>query len=659
MKQTVSIIKKNEPYKINKTKMRKNKYSISESQLFSKKREINISITLPYLRKQFEHNGTIDNFRIAAGLIKGNHRGFFYNDSDLHKWADAVCTSLSYCEDPLLYQYLEEYTTLMARAQTDDGYLYTYNQINFPDRRWENIFVESELYCMGHFIEACIEHSIYALNDKMLSLAGKTADLIIRNFNDRGARSTPGHQQIEIALQKLYRVTGRGEYGRMADHFLLKRGRLLFPGVALLRDYRSHLRKRKELETQIGEKRGFDFEENSIPPDARWLKLRLFTSILSGKYQQQHKPVIKQKEPVGHAVRWVYQGIASAMSFNKDLRNAVIKSWSNMVSNKMYVTGGIGALPLIEGFGKKDELPDDLAYCETCAAIGSVLLNQQLFENTKDVKYADLLEWQLYNAVLVGSGVNGSSFLYRNPLLANGQIQRKEWYNTACCVTNIPRILSRVERFVCYLEKDTVYLNQYISGNYSLSNNEIVISVKSGLPWEGRSAITINNTTGRPVSVKMRVPGWAKYGKVQVEGHEDYHLFSHVDDNKNVSDIIDTSIYFTQEVPVIKKFLINLEFNMDINFLDPSERKSRNKGRRVVTRGPLVYCYELPVNDMQREFDPFFDISTISLCKNRDKYIGNVNYYSIQDEKGVNYRLVPYFYWGNTDKSKMRVWLKI
>jgi DUF1680 family protein len=466
--------------------------TMSDSDFWKKRRTINTGTALPYQWKMYEKCGTIDNFRIAAGLIEGQRKGFFYTDSDLHKWADAACRSLTVKKSDSLRKQLKTYIELMERAQEGDGYLFTYNQVWFPGRKWENLLVEHELYCHGHLIEAGVEHAQLGKNSRLLDVARRSADLICRNFMERGPSGVPGHQEIELALVRLYRITGIQRYLDMAKVFLAGRGKTFFPGLRLLGDFRGHEKKAACVARQLGDKdsTGFDYTETTHENDAPNIKLRSNVSFLTGRYQQLHKPIKKQKDPHGHSVRWAYQMTGAVMadreSGTETYLPAVEESWQRLVSRKMYVTGGIGSLPIIEGFGRDYELNDTYAYCETCAAIGNIFLNDELFLATVNSRYPDLLEWQLYNAAGVGIGPDGKSYFYRNPLYSDGTLQRRPWFDTACCPSNVSRLWASVDRYAVQLVSDRVYVNQYITGSFEFRDQNINVKISSGFPLRER-----------------------------------------------------------------------------------------------------------------------------------------------------------------------------
>ena len=316
--------------------------------------DLNRTEALMYQWEQYNACGTLENFRLAADKKKGKRKGYFYTDSDLHKWADAVSRTLATVSDEKLEGLMKEYVDLMEKAQDVDGYLFTWNQIYFPGTRWKNIHVEHELYTAGHFIEAGISHFQATGDKKLLNMGVKLADLIVGDFRKITFSNSPGHQEIEIALLKLYRETGERKYIHTAEQFLRKRGGGKFFGLILLRDAISHSARSnrvKKIERAEGSRElGFDFGENIQSREPRFLALRSFFAFISGNYHQQHKALLKQVEPRGHAVRWVYMMYAATMlaleTGDADISSFLSKTWENLVRKKMYITGGIGSLPV-------------------------------------------------------------------------------------------------------------------------------------------------------------------------------------------------------------------------------------------------------------------------------------------------------------------------
>ncbi|MDZ7333408.1 MAG: glycoside hydrolase family 127 protein, partial [candidate division KSB1 bacterium] len=373
-------------------------------QFWQPRMETNRTVTIPYDFKKCEETGRIDNFAKAGGLMEGEFVGIRYNDSDVYKVIEGAAYSLRLYPDPQLEQYLDDLIAKIAAAQEDDGYLYTARTINpakppknAGPERWSYLIHSHELYNVGHMYEAAVAYYQATGKRSLLDVAIKNANLIDSVFGPGKKHDPPGHQEIEIGLTKLYRVTGDERYLKLAKFFLDQRG--------------------------------------------RYIGRKPYDEYISAEYTQDHKPVIEQDEAVGHAVRagYMYSGMAdvAALTGDQDYIKAIDRIWENVVSKKLYITGGIGARSEGEAFGDNYELPNLEAYNETCAAIANMFWNHRLFLLHGDAKYIDVLERTLYNGFLSGVGLDGNEFFYPNPLESDGRHNRSPWFDCACCPVNV------------------------------------------------------------------------------------------------------------------------------------------------------------------------------------------------------------------------------
>jgi len=633
--------------------------TVIKDKFWTPRREINRKHSLFYQWEQYEKVGTINNFRIAAGLAEGKRQGFFYTDSDFHKWADGACRVLAVEKDPKLAALVKEYVALVTGAADEDGYLYTFNQVNFPGTRWVNLQIEHELYCMGHFIEAAIEHSRATKGDSLLETGERCAGLICRDFADRGAEGTPGHQEIEVALMRLYQHTGKNIYRYGAEHFLNMRGRKRLFGFMLFREFMNHGSRMKATAEAAGEKNaeGFDYTEvagRDMPP---LMGLRLNAAFLSGRYHQQHKPIIHQKKPAGHAVRWAYMQMARTMAAetsgdNEDLGRQE-KLWQELLNGYTYVTGGIGSLPMMEGFGRRYELNNRYAYCETCAAIGSIFWNHELFQATGSSRYADFLEWQLYNAFLVGASASGDAWFYRNPLDSSGDIERRPWFDTACCPSNVSRLLASLDRYITLWHEDTVRICQYISCREKKNDRGHSLTMESSLPFGRQVTITVTAGEKHDCTVQLRIPSWCSGAVLAINGLEMRYLGGK---SKTLfgSELFSSSRFESVTVPKGKKYLLNLEFNMPVRLLTAHPKVRGAKRRFTVTRGPLVYCLEEWRNSHVAHDGALLLPSKIKYRDDSEETGLIVG----RDRTGPDLFFTPFFNWGNNGKGWMQVWIK-
>ncbi len=623
---------------------------------------INAESALLYQWERYEEAGTVDNFRITAGSKEGTRSGFFYTDSDLHKWADAASRLLALGSYPEIEKKLDEYISIITAAIENDGYIFTFNQIHFPGIRWKNFQIEHELYCHGHLIEAGVEHHRSTGREDLLGLAIRAADCVCARFARVKPRETPGHQEIELALIKLYRVTGNMKYLAAAKGFLEARGRMLFPGLNLLKEFISHSFRMRAIKKGSGEKdagnTGFDFSENLMDREPPFLGLRSTMSFLSGRYQQQHRPVLKQRVPSGHSVRWAYQSIALAMLFREsgdDKILALLESlWETLADRYMYVTGGIGSLPVIEGFGREFELDDEFAYCETCAAIGSIFWNRELLAATGKARYADMLEWQLYNAASVGIALDGRSYFYRNPLHSRGNLERRAWFDTACCPSNISRLWASVPSFVFDGDGTDIRIHQYISGMGEAVG--VSLKMESGFPWVGKVKITARNNVPGEQTIHLRIPGWAVRGTISVDGTQIFAINNRAE-RLFSSSLFNASQYYPVRLSGNTAFVIECDFFMEVRALEAHGRVKGKSGLVALTRGPLVYCAEsadtsaFDLNEMAVEPESSEFEFNSELC-------GGLGTLKIREISGTVMRMVPYFAWGNRGKGEMKVWIK-
>jgi DUF1680 family protein len=646
--------------------------------------------------ERYEEAGTISNFRIAAGLEEGPRRGFFYSDSDLHKWADAACRVLRAqrgaraskgaiaAQDPRLASLVAEYVALMRLAQEPDGYLFTYNQLLFPGARWKNLMIEHELYCHGHFIEAGIAHRAATGSEELFALAVKAADLVVAEFREAGNSRTSGHEEIELALLKLYRITRKRAYLETAGALLERRGRTPFFGASFAAQAISQLSRSRSVARRSASaagSAGFDFSENLTKEEPPFMALRAAASFLSGSYQQQHAPIRRQLEPRGHAVRWAYMMTAVAMlqaeTGDPSLASLASGAWERLVREKMYVSGGIGSLPLIEGFGRPYELDNRYAYSETCAAIGSILWNRELSlagaargaargAASAEARYADLLEWQLYNAAMAGISLSGDAYFYRNPLSSKGGLHRRPWYATACCPSNLSRLLADLGSLVYAREGDALRVDQYIGGESELEGGGL-IRIESGLPWQGRVRIHINSPES--LRLKPRLPGWAfgsaggpPGGYIATVNGESVAVNAARDPSRGAELLFgpsrfDRAAYLDLAIPAGETD-IELDFGMDILRLKAPPELRPDRGRVAVARGPLLYCAESVDN-------PGTDLEELSILPESLRFemaelgLGAVSGSIVgSSSRGRAIRLLPYAFWGNRGDTSMAVWLR-
>jgi len=660
-----------------------------DSGYWAERRAVNRDRSLPYQWKRYEESGTIDNFRIAAGLKAGARRGFFYSDSDLHKWADAASRALRSGRDAALEARLDEYSTLVARAQEPDGYLFTYNQILFPGTRWKNLMIEHELYCHGHFIEAGVSNFEATGRSDLLERVRLAADLVVREFLDAPAWRTSGHEEIEIALLRLYRITRQDEYLETARALLERRGRTRFFGLRLAAQLASHAaraRKAARRNESAGlpgaaasapGPLGFEVAGNLGKREPPLIGLRSIPIFLGGAYQQQDRPLRDQVEPRGHAVRWTYLMTAAAMlgaeTGDESLGELADEAWERLTATRMYVTGGIGALPVVEGFGRAYELDNFYSYSETCAAIGCVLWNRELSLSGAagtaprvgaeglgpegSARFADLAEWLLYNAAASGVSASGVEYLYRNPLASDGEISRRPWYPTACCPSNVSRLWADVDRLAYAVAPGAVRIDQYVPGALSLGDGTR-LRVESGLPWSG--SVSVEATAPSPIALLLRVPGWTDRCRITLGGEVA------LDVERGCSTVFGpgrfAASYARVELPAGPS-RVEVELGMPITAIRAHPKARCDRGRAAISRGPLVYCAEARDNPALDLDSVVADTLSLEPAPLADAPVrGDVALAGEARVAGRDGRvpllLVPYSLWGNRGASAMRVFLR-
>jgi hypothetical protein len=590
--------------------------------------------TIAYAIAKCEEEGRLDNFLIAGGKMEGETKGEMpFDDTDVYKIIEGASNTLISAPNPNLEKLLDSLIDIIKIGQEADGYLTTWRTINpakppakwvgvNEGKRWESLSASHELYNAGHMYEAASVHYQATGKRNFLDIALRNADLMVATFGEGEGKihAVPGHQIIETGLIKLYRITKNSAYLNLAKYFLDHRG-----------DPGNH--------------------------------------ELFGAYAQDHIPVVEQKEVVGHAVRavYMYAAMTDIAAIEKDAAygDAVRALWNNMVSKKMYLTGGIGARHEGESFGDDYELPNLTAYNETCASIGDVYWNHRLHNLTGDVKYFDVIERTLYNGLLSGLSLDGRQFFYPNALESDGKYKfnqgtctRKDWFDCSCCPTNVIRFIPSLPGLVYSKCRDTLYVNLYASNSakVELENNTLGVMQQTSYPWDGKVSLTINPEKEGEFSIKFRVPGWARN---EVLPGDLYRYLTPSDSSVSVSldgTTVDAPIrdgYITLSRNWNKGELVELKFPMEVREVSTNLRVKENIGKAALEYGPIVYAVEEADNK-----DGFDDIS-----------IGQADAFEITKEAallgGVNVirndhlMAIPYYAWSNRGVGKMKVWLPL
>jgi uncharacterized protein len=619
---------------------------------------------------QLDASGCIENFRIAAGQADGFREGWFFADSDAHKWLDAAARIYATHPSPELASLMDEFIVLISRAQNEDGYIYTYNQIHFPNTRWVNLQIEHELYCHGHLIEAGVSHYKATGRTDLLKIARKAADRIVVDFRGKGPRYTPGHQEIEIALLRLHQVTeGDTAYLDMARQFIEQRGKDSRFFFSILQQNANVAQREKYVQQ---EKQAYldvhpEFEPFQLPPGNEAKKpansnLRWTLSAAAGKYFQQHNPVRKQTVPVGHSVRFAYLETAVAIlareSGDKTLIPTLEQTWEHMVTRRMYVTGGIGSLPDSEGFGNDYELDPEIAYTETCAALGSMFWNWEMAQLTGEAKYSDLFEWQLYNASGVGMGSDGKSYFYNNPLTCRGGVTRQPWYAVPCCPSNISRTWADLRNYLYSHNEGNIRVHQFVNSTAEFEKcGGVNIKLETGLPWSGAVRIEVNPPDKQEFNLHIRIPSWTSGWIIQLNGETLEPKVAKASSNQTASGYDPRVSCF---LPLKRTWspgdVVEIEFDMDILLHRAHPKVKGHNGKAAISLGPVIYCLEsidnpnIDIFSTQIDLDSFYEYFSPDL-------LGGTTVIGVKSIEGIPLTMLPYHLWGNRETSQMTVWV--
>lgn len=592
--------------------------------------------TVPVMIYQTEvATGRIRNYEKVARNQNEKHEGIYYDDSDVYKALEAIAYSLKNHSDKTLELKADEWIDKIAAAQEEDGYINTFYSLSGLENRWTDM-EKHEDYCAGHLMEAGVAYYQTTGKRKLLDVAIKMADHIDETFRKPNRPWVAGHEEIELALVKLYKVTDDKKYLELSDWFL--------------------------------DQRGHGHGKGGIWDNPNW----------GPKYAQDDVPVKEQKEITGHAVRamYLYAGAADVAAAKNDAGylNAMKTVWEDVVYRNMYITGGIGSSGSNEGFSVDFDLPNENAYSETCASVGMVFWNQRMNVLEGDSKYIDVLERSLYNAALDGLSLEGSRFFYGNPLASSGQHSRREWFGTACCPSNISRLVASVGDYIYAKSEHAIWVNLFIGSNtkFQMGNVEVPVEMTTNYPLDGVINLTMNPDQKTRFALKMRLPGWAKDEPVpgglylfEGKSKETFTLLL----NGKPAPYTEENGYLKIEREWEKGDKIQYSLPMEVRKLVSREEVSANSDRIAIQRGPLVYCVEGADNNGK--------VWNILIPENADFKVVE---FKVLDEKvmavqadmtvmtgsedGTNLRsetkkitAIPYYTWANRGQNEMQVWL--
>jgi DUF1680 family protein len=606
--------------------------------------ETNRTVTIPYAFGKCEETGRMNNFKRAAAVLRGEDisdrkaPGFPFDDTDPYKVLEGASFSLAVQPDPKMSAYLDDLIALFASAQEPDGYLYTTRTIDpqHPHKwsgtqRWVNEQdLSHELYNAGHLFEAAAAHYQATGKTNLLNIALKEADLLCKTFGPatNQVHFWPGHEIVEMGLAKLYRITGDRRYLDLAKYFLDVRG------------------------SRHG---GDDYHQSRIRP-------------------------VDQAEAIGHAVRagYLYSGMAdvAALTGDENYVRAIDTIWGNCVGKKLYITGGIGARPDGEAFGRNYELPNLTAYNETCAAVANDYWNERLFLLHGDAKYVDVLERTLYNGLLSGVSLDGTKFFYPNPLESSGDYERSPWFGCACCPGNITRFMPSIPGYFYAQQGNTLYVNLFAGGiaDIKLDNGRAIkITQETKYPWDGTVKMTVAPDKKSRFAIAVRIPGWAR-NEVAPGG-----LYKFLDAATNEPVTIKVNgkpvkIELTNGYAILNRTwksgdVIELNLPMPVRRVVASENVRADAGRVALQRGPIVFCAEWPDNPngkvrnlilpddqtLTTTFEPAL-LNGVEIIKGRAfSVFKNADGSIVKAEQ--DFKAIPYFAWANRGRGEMAVWI--
>lgn len=600
-------------------------------------------VTIPLAFSKCEETGRYENF-VKAANPSATYQvgGLSFDDTDVYKTIEGASYSMQTYPDKKLSKYIDSVLVIVAAAQEPDGYLFTSRTMNpkhphewVGSKRWEKVEdLSHEFYNLGHMIEGAVAHYQATGKRNFLDIAIKYADCVEREIGDAPGKEikVPGHQIAEMALAKLYLVTGQKKYLDLAKFFLDKRG---------------------------------------------------YTSIKQ-EYSQSHKPVLEQNEALGHAVRaaYMYSGMAdvAALTGDSDYVRAIDNIWENVVSKKLYITGGIGARHHGEAFGDNYELPNLTAYNETCAAIGNVYWNHRLFLMHGDAKYYDVLERSLYNGLISGVSMDGGTFFYPNPLESDGEYKfnqgachRQPWFGCACCPSNLSRFIPSLPGYVYAIKNRDVYLNLFMSNtaNLQIEGKSVSLKQTTNYPWDGDVQVEVTKASGKAFNMMIRIPGWVRNEVLPSD------LYSYADNKKTNYSVkingesIQSSLakgYLSIDRKWKKGDRIEIHFDMQPRMVKAHEKVKADKGRVSFERGPVVYCAEWPDNYTEIPSILLPEKPEVEVVDKPDMLNGikelktqaqslSINEKGWLETRNVTLTLIPYYAWSHRGDGQMAVWL--
>ncbi|MBB5325430.1 hypothetical protein HNQ34_002531 [Anoxybacillus tepidamans] len=596
-----------------------------------------------------EPSHAIENFRIAAGESDGEFYGMVFQDSDVAKWLEAVAYLLETNRDPELERIADEVIELLGRAQQSDGYLNTYYTVKEPGKRWTNLRDNHELYCAGHLIEAAVAYFKATGKRRFLDIMCKYADYIDTVFG-KGEHQIPGydgHQEIELALLKLYEVTGNEKYLKLSQYFIDERGK---------QPHYFDTEKKARGETQP-----FWFNNDY-------------------RYHQAHVPIREQKQAVGHAVRALYMYTAmadlAAKTGDESLKEVCQTLWENVTKRQMYITGGVGSSVFGESFTFDFDLPNDTVYAETCASIALVFWARRMLELEMDGKYADVMERALYNGTISGMDLDGKKFFYVNPLEVwpkacerhdkrHVKPVRQKWFSCACCPPNLARLIASIGHYIYSQKPNTLFVHLYVGSEIhtEIDGRMVEVSQTTNYPWDGAVQLTISPESDCEFTLGLRVPGWCRRVELKINGEK-----------VDMVPLVEKGYAYIKRI-WRKGDQVELFFPMPIERIKAHPQVRANVGKVALQRGPIVYCLEeidngsnlpnifLPRDvELQAYFDPELLGGVVVITGSAERvdesaWDGELYKPVEAPTYAVTFKAIPYYAWCNRESGEMIVWM--
>jgi DUF1680 family protein len=583
-----------------------------ENEFWGPRLELLKNVTLPACLEKCEETGRIDNFAKAAGLLEGEFQGIYFDDSDVYKVLEGAAYALMHERDPELEEEIDRIIELIAAAQEPNGYLCTFFTLQQPDLKWTDM-EKHEMYCGGHLMEAAVAYYEATGKRTLLDVACKLADHYDHMFGPGKRHWVEGHEEIELALIKLYQATNEERYWKLALWLLEERGHGHGVGVF------------------------WDNEE--------W----------GPAYCQDDVPVKEISHVKGHAVRAMYLYTAMAdvvrVSGSTEYIDALQRVWSHTVERNMYLTGGIGQSKHNEGFTQDYDLPNESAYCETCAAIAMAFWNHRMNLLFGEAKYADIVERELYNGALAGLSLSGDKFFYVNPLASQGEHHRVEWFGCSCCPTNMARFLPSIGNYVYARSDDGITVNQYMNGTCELtagsSASAVRLQQRTEFPWNGKIELSVEPERTDSFAIRLRIPGWCRGYKLSVNG----------------APVLPTEAEVSKGYIVLRRAWsegdsVTLTLDMPVEVVRADPKVKENRGMVAIQRGPIVYCME-QADNQEIAYQSFsFSADEPLAVDYEGEVMGGIVTLKGRTEEGAACTFIPYYAWDNREPGFMQVWLR-